>query len=149
MTRPLALGAKVVGGFHDPCPKKHRPPTIDGDACRQRLLRRNQPIGKVETIERLFIRTPRNLRQKSRHRRRNLIPILIVAPTDLDKGIARLVHLRHHHGVRHRLLNVSLGFFEIIDFLREDPRIRSQLLQKNRENLLLLLRTTQLWLGFQ
>ena len=104
MARRLALRAKVVARLHQARAKHLLPEAIDGDAGRQRVLRRHQPLARSSRVSRCRLRSF-DRRQDRRHARLDLFARLVVLPADHDERVARLLQIAKDERARRRFLS--------------------------------------------
>ena len=141
VARPFALRAEVIDRLHDSRAEKHRPPAVHGHTGGERLVFGDEPLCKVQPVRRFAVGARRDLREKCRRGCGDFLAVLVVCAAHFDERIARLRHLRHHHRIRDRLLDVRLRLFQIGDLLLRVGVFRRLRLAEQLLQLRLLLRS--------
>ena len=105
MARRLPLLTEVFARLHQPHPEELLPEPVGGDARHERLLRKENPLGKIEPIG------GRPLRGRQRWQEggcgpRHLLPRLVVGPAQHDEAVTHLREVVEHERPHERLLEV-------------------------------------------
>src|SRR6185503_5964723 len=104
MTRRLSLGTKIETSLYEPGAEQLLPQAIHCHAGGQRMFRRNNPLGEIESREtcvglRLFNRC-----EGSWYRRFDFLTRFVVLATHHHKRISRLIEFAKDESARCRFL---------------------------------------------
>ena len=123
----LALEPEVLGCPNQSAPEELLPHAVDGDARRERVVLRQDPISKVETCRRSGrVRTG----QEGRRPRHDLDTLAIPLPSNSQEGLGGLLPLADDA----RLARLRIRGLELLELLSQllEPQLLDALLGNNR-----------------